>query len=119
MNSVTKLLGGLLDWIDARYPLTKTWNYHLARYYAPKNFNTWYYTGSLALLIMAIMLLTGIWLSMVYIPTAAEAFASVEFIMRDVEWGWLLRYIHAVGGSAFFIIFYLEFCHCCIQSKAL
>ena len=65
MNSVTKLLGGLLDWIDARYPLTKTWNYHLARYYAPKNFNTWYYTGSLALLIMAIMLLTGIWLSMV------------------------------------------------------
>jgi ubiquinol-cytochrome c reductase cytochrome b subunit len=108
MNSVTRKLGGLLDWIDARFPLSQTWNYHLAKYYAPKNFNNWYYTGSLALLIMAIMIISGIWLAMVYIPSAEQAFASVEFIMRDVEWGWLLRYIHAVGGSLFFIIVYLH-----------
>ncbi len=108
MSSITRTLGGLLGWIDARFPLSQTWNHHLAKYYVGKNFNNWYYTGSLALLIMAIMIVSGIWLSMVYIPTAEQAFASVEFIMRDVEWGWLIRYIHAVGGSVFFIIVYLH-----------
>jgi len=103
-----KLLTGLLGWVDARFPLTKLWNEHLANYYAPKNFNFWYYFGSLALFVLVIQIVTGIWLTMNYKPSAAEAFASVEYIMRDVEWGWWIRYMHSTGASAFFIVIYLH-----------
>ena len=99
---------GFLGWIDKRFPLTKVWNEHLAQYYAPKNFNFWYFFGSLAMLVLVIQLLTGIWLAMNYKPSATDAFASVEYIMRDVNWGWLIRYIHSTGASAFFIVVYLH-----------
>ena len=102
------LLTGLLEWTDARFPLSKLWNEHLAQYYAPKNFNFWYFFGSLALLVLVIQLVTGIWLAMFYKPDAELAFASVEYIMRDVEWGWLIRYLHSTGASAFFIVVYLH-----------
>ncbi len=96
-------------WVDSRMPsLGKMWNDHLARYYAPKNFNFWYYFGSLALVVLVIQILTGIFLTMNYKPDAATAFASVEFIMRDVEWGWLIRYMHSTGASFFFIVIYLH-----------
>ncbi|MCI0400020.1 MAG: cytochrome bc complex cytochrome b subunit [Gammaproteobacteria bacterium] len=108
MNAVAKLSRTTLSWIDARFPLTKLWNEHAAKYYAPKNFNFWYFFGSLALLVLVLQILTGIWLTMNYKPSAEQAFASVEYIMRDVEWGWLIRYIHAVGASAFFVIVYLH-----------
>lgn len=108
MDSIMKLLTGLLGWVDARFPLTKLWNEHLAEYYAPKNFNFWYYFGSLALFVLVIQIVTGIWLTMNYKPSAAEAFASVEYIMRDVEWGWWIRYMHSTGASAFFIVIYLH-----------
>ncbi|MER2528275.1 MAG: cytochrome bc complex cytochrome b subunit [Candidatus Competibacter denitrificans] len=99
---------GLLGWIDERFPLTKSIREHLTEYYAPKNFNFWYFFGSLALLVLVNQILTGIWLTMNYKPSAAEAFASVEYIMRDVEWGWLIRYMHSTGASAFFIMVYLH-----------
>jgi ubiquinol-cytochrome c reductase cytochrome b subunit len=98
----------LLTWIDARFPLTKVWNEHLAKYYAPKNFNFWYYFGSLALLVLVIQIVTGIFLAMHYKPDAERAFASVEYIMRDVPWGWLLRYMHSTGASLFFVAIYLH-----------
>jgi ubiquinol-cytochrome c reductase cytochrome b subunit len=99
---------GLLGWIDARFPLSKMWYEHLAEYYAPKNFNFWYYFGSLALMVLVLQLLTGIWLTMNYKPDAALAFNSVEYIMRDVNWGWLIRYMHSTGASMFFIVVYLH-----------
>jgi ubiquinol-cytochrome c reductase cytochrome b subunit len=99
---------GLLGWIDARFPLSKMWYEHLAEYYAPKNFNFWYYFGSLALLALVIQILTGVWLTMNYKPDAALAFNSVEYIMRDVNWGWLIRYMHSTGASMFFIVVYLH-----------
>ncbi|MEE9158036.1 MAG: cytochrome bc complex cytochrome b subunit [Gammaproteobacteria bacterium] len=101
-------MNATISWIDARFPLTKLWNEHLAKYYAPKNFNVWYIFGSLALLVLLLQILTGIWLTMNYKPSAEQAFASVEYIMRDVEWGWLIRYIHAAGASAFFVVVYLH-----------
>jgi len=97
-----------MQWIDDRFPATKVWNEHLAQYYAPKNFNFWYFFGSLAMLVLVNQILTGIWLTMNYTPTGEGAYASVEFIMRDVEWGWLLRYMHGVGASAFFVVVYLH-----------
>ena len=103
-----KWQGGLLGWIDDRFPLSSMWNDHLAKYYAPKNFNFWYYFGSLALLVLVIQLVSGIFLTMNYKPDAERAFASVEYIMRDVEWGWLIRYIHSTGASAFFLVVYLH-----------
>ncbi|MCB1920562.1 MAG: cytochrome bc complex cytochrome b subunit, partial [Candidatus Competibacteraceae bacterium] len=99
---------GLLGWIDERFPLTKMMREHLTEYYAPKNFNFWYFFGSLALLVLVNQILTGIWLTMNYKPAAADAFASVEYIMRDVDWGWLIRYMHSTGASAFFIVVYLH-----------
>jgi len=99
---------GFLGWIDDRFPLTKVWKEHLSEYYAPKNFNFWYFMGSLALLVLVLQIVTGIWLAMNYKPSATEAFASVEYIMRDVNWGWLLRYMHSTGASAFFILIYLH-----------
>jgi ubiquinol-cytochrome c reductase cytochrome b subunit len=97
-----------LSWIDKRFPLTETWKAHLSEYYAPKNLNFWSFFGSLAILTLVIQIVSGIWLAMSYKPSAAEAFASVEYIMRDVEWGWLIRYIHSTGASAFFIVIYLH-----------
>ena len=98
----------LIGWIDARFPLISLWEEHVSRYYAPKNFNFWYYFGSIALVILVIQIVTGIWLTMNYKPSAAEAFASVESIMRDVEWGWLIRYMHSAGASFFFVAVYLH-----------
>ena len=104
MNQLQALVG----WIDARYPLTKMWKEHLSEYYAPKNFNFWYYFGSLALLVLVLQIVTGIFLTMNYKPDAALAFASVEYIMRDVSYGSLIRYMHSTGASAFFIVVYLH-----------
>jgi ubiquinol-cytochrome c reductase cytochrome b subunit len=105
---VGKSQGGLMKWIDDRFPLTKTMEHHVTKYYASKNFNWWYVFGVLAFVVLAIQLLTGIFLTMNYKPSAAEAFASVEYIMRDVEWGWLIRYMHSTGASFFFIVVYLH-----------
>ncbi len=91
-----------------RFPLSKTWREHMAGYYAPKNFNVWYYFGSLALFVMILQIVTGIFLTMHYKPDAAAAFDSVEYIMRDVEWGWLIRYLHSTGASALFLVVYLH-----------
>ena len=95
-------------WIDERIPLTETLERHATKYYAPKNFNFWYYFGILATLMLVIQILTGIWLTMAYVPSGEGAFASVEYIMRDVEYGWLLRYLHSTGASFFFIVVYLH-----------
>ncbi|MEL0067872.1 MAG: cytochrome bc complex cytochrome b subunit, partial [Gammaproteobacteria bacterium] len=97
-----------IEWLDERYPATKVWKEHIAEYYAPKNFNFWYYFGGLAVLVLVNQIVTGIWLTMNYDPSAEGAFASVEYIMRDVEWGWLLRYMHSTGASAFFVVIYLH-----------
>jgi len=102
------LMQGVLDWVDARFPLTSLWNAQAGQYYAPKNFNIWYYFGSLALVVLANQILTGIWLTMNYKPSADMAFASVEYIMRDVNWGWVIRYMHSTGASLFFIVVYLH-----------
>ncbi|QKQ24593.1 cytochrome b N-terminal domain-containing protein [Candidatus Ruthia endofausta] len=96
------------NWIDQRFPLTKVWNEHLAEYYTPRNFNFWYFFGSLAMLVLVMQIITGIFLTMHFKPDAAHAFASVEYIMRDVDWGWLIRYLHSTGASAFFIVIYLH-----------
>ncbi len=98
----------LLHWIDERFPLSKVWNEHMAQYYAPKNFNLWYFFGSLGLLVLVLQIVTGIFLTMHYKPDSALAFASVEYIMRDVPWGWLMRYMHSTGASLFFIVVYLH-----------
>ena len=101
-------LRALYDWIDARLHLTPVIEKHATEYYAPKNFNFWYYFGALASVILIVQIVTGIFLTMNYKPSAADAFASVEYIMRDVEWGWLIRYMHSTGASAFFIVVYLH-----------
>jgi ubiquinol-cytochrome c reductase cytochrome b subunit len=99
---------GVLTWIDARFPMMQLWREHLAEYYAPKNFNFWYYFGSLAMLVLVLQIVTGIFLTMHYKPDAGQAFASVEYIMRDVPAGWLIRYMHSTGASAFFVVIYLH-----------
>ncbi|MDO5102801.1 MAG: cytochrome bc complex cytochrome b subunit [Lautropia sp.] len=99
---------GLLGWIDHRFPASVLWKRDVAEYYAPKNFNWWYIFGSLAMLVLVIQIVTGIFLVMHYKPDAEKAFASVEYIMRDVPWGWLVRYMHSTGASAFFIVVYLH-----------
>jgi ubiquinol-cytochrome c reductase cytochrome b subunit len=101
-------LQNMVGWIDDRFPMTKVWNEHLAQYYAPKNFNFWYFMGSLAMMVLVIQILTGLWLAMMYKPDADLAFASVEYIMRDVNWGWLIRYMHSTGASMFFLVIYLH-----------
>ncbi len=98
----------LMAWIDARFPATKMWEDHLSKYYAPKNFNFFYFFGSLALLVLVNQILTGIWLTMSFEPSAQGAFASVEYIMRDVEYGAIIRYLHSTGASAFFVVVYLH-----------
>src|SRR3970282_2113293 len=99
---------GVLTWVDQRFPLMSLWRDHLAEYYAPKNFNFWYYFGSLALLVLVLQIATGIFLTMHYKPDTELAFASVEYIMRDVDWGWLIRYMHSTGASFFFVVVYLH-----------
>ncbi len=98
----------LIDWIDERFPLRKLWKEHMSEYYAPRNFNFWYYFGSLALLVFGIQIISGIWLTMFYNPSSSEAFDSVEYIMRDVKFGWLIRYMHSTGASFFFLIVYFH-----------
>ncbi|MBP8184380.1 MAG: cytochrome bc complex cytochrome b subunit [Pseudomonas sp.] len=97
-----------MEWVDARFPATKMWEEHLSKYYAPKNFNFFYFFGSLALLVLVMQIITGIWLTMSYTPSAEEAFASVEYIMRDVDYGWIIRYMHSTGASAFFVVLYMH-----------
>lgn len=97
-----------MGWVDARFPATETFEYHMSKYYAPKNFNFWYYFGVLSIFMLVNQILTGIWLTMSYAPTGDGAFASVEYIMRDVEFGWLIRYLHSTGASFFFIVVYLH-----------
>jgi ubiquinol-cytochrome c reductase cytochrome b subunit len=99
---------GLLTWVDARFPLISLWRDHLSEYYAPKNFNFWYFFGSLAMVVLVLQIVTGIFLTMHYKPDAAQAFASVEYIMRDVWGGWFIRYLHSTGASAFFVVVYLH-----------
>ena len=102
------MLIGLRDWVDARLPIVRAWDTHMGKYYAPKNFNFWYYFGFLSLIVLVNQLLTGIWLTMSYNPSQEGAFASVEYIMRDVDYGWILRYMHSTGASAFFVVVYLH-----------
>jgi len=99
---------GILTWVDQRFPLVSLWKSQASEYYAPKNFNFWYYFGSLAALVLVIQITSGIFLTMNYKPDAASAFASVEYIMRDVPGGWLIRYIHSTGASMFFVCVYLH-----------
>jgi len=106
---------GLLGWVDTRFPLTKLYKEHLSEYYAPKNFNFFYFFGSLAMVVLALQIITGIFLTMHYKPDASlnaagvpVAFASVEYIMREVPFGWLIRYMHSTGASAFFVVVYLH-----------
>ncbi|HQV22308.1 MAG: cytochrome bc complex cytochrome b subunit [Moraxellaceae bacterium] len=97
-----------MSWVDARFPATETYEYHMSKYYAPKNFNFWYFFGVLSMVVLVNQLLTGFWLTMMYSPTAEGAFDSIEYIMRDVEYGWLIRYMHSTGASAFFVVVYLH-----------
>src|SRR6187399_1272392 len=99
---------GILTWVDTRFPLVSLWKSQLSEYYAPKNFNFWYYFNMIASVVLVLQIVTGIFLTMNYKPSASDAFASVEYIMRDVEWGWLIRYIHSTGASMFFIVVYLH-----------
>ena len=102
------MLVALRDWVDARLPIMRAWNTHMAKYYAPKNFNFWYYFGVLSLVVLIIQLVSGIWLLMSFEGSSERAFASVEYIMRDVDYGWIIRYIHSTGASAFFMVIYLH-----------
>jgi ubiquinol-cytochrome c reductase cytochrome b subunit len=115
MSYVNAKLQGLLEWVDDRFPLTAAWKTSASEYYTPKNLNFWYFFGSLAALVLVIQIVTGIFLTMHFKPDASlnaagvpVAFASVEYIMRDVPWGWLIRYMHSTGASAFFIVVYLH-----------
>jgi len=108
MSAIEQSFKNVMAWIDDRLPVTEAYEKHLSKYYAPKNLNIWYYFGIFSFLVLANQLLTGIWLTMSYVPTGEEAFASVEYIMRDVEYGWMLRYMHSTGASAFFVVVYLH-----------
>ena len=105
---MNKMFASLMGWVDERLPVTRAWETHMSKYYAPKNFNFWYFFGVLSILVLVNQLLTGIWLVMFYEPSSANAFASVEGIMRDVDYGWILRYMHSTGASAFFVVVYLH-----------
>src|SRR4249919_4393689 len=108
-NFIARTTNTVMDWVHARAPgMMPVYRKHMTEYYAPKNFNIWYYFGSLALLVLVNQIVTGIFLTMHYKPSAAEAFSSVEYIMRDVEWGWLIRYMHSTGASLFFVVVYLH-----------
>jgi ubiquinol-cytochrome c reductase cytochrome b subunit len=100
-----KLLSNLMSWVDARFPATETYEYHMSKYYAPKNFNFWYFFGVLSMVVLVNQLVTGFWLTMIYTPTGDGAFDSIEYIMRDVDYGWLLRYMHSTGHLLFLLLF--------------
>ncbi len=102
------VIRNIFNWVDERFPVSEFWRQHVSHYYAPKNLNFWYMFGAFSLVVLVLQIVTGIWLAMVYTPTASGAFASVETIMRDVNFGWLLRYIHTTGASAFFLVVYLH-----------
>ena len=106
--SLTDKLLGMRDWVDYRLPIMTAYRKHMSEYYAPKNFNIWYLFGVFSMVVLVIQLLTGIWLTMNYTPSAEDAFASVEYIMRDVDYGWILRYMHSTGASAFFFVIYVH-----------
>ncbi len=108
MSAIEQSFKNVMAWIDDRLPVTEAYEKHLSKYYAPKNLNIWYYFGIFSFVVLANQSLTGIWLTMSYVPTGDDAFASVEYIMRDVEYGWLLRYMHSTGASAFFVVVYLH-----------
>ena len=108
MSAIEQSFKNVMAWIDDRLPVTDAYEKHLSKYYAPKNLNIWFYFGIFSFVVLANQLLTGIWLTMSYVPTGDDAFASVEYIMRDVEYGWLLRYMHSTGASAFFVVVYLH-----------
>ena len=108
MASIEQSFKEIMEWVDDRLPVTETYEKHMSKYWAPKNFNIWYIFGVLAFVVLVNQLLTGIWLTMSYVPTGEGAFASVEYIMRDVEYGWMLRYMHSTGASAFFVVVYLH-----------
>jgi len=108
MSALQDSFKNVMDWVDSRLPVTETYEKHMSKYYAPKNFNFWYLFGVLATVVLVNQLLTGIWLTMSYVPTGDGAFASIEYIMRDVEYGWMLRYMHSTGASAFFFVVYLH-----------
>lgn len=107
-DEVTSKKNAFMEWVDKRYPWTDFWQKHMSGYYAPRNFNFWYYFGALSLLVFAMQIFTGIWLVMEYVPTGEGAFASVQHIMREVHFGWLLRFMHTTGASAFFVVIYLH-----------
>src|SRR3970040_1714781 len=108
-NFIERISAGMTEWVNARAPgLDPVYKKHMSEYYAPKNFNIWYVFGALSLVALVNQIVTGIFLTMHYKPSVDEAFASVEFIMRDVEWGWLIRYMHSTGASMFFIVIYLH-----------
>lgn len=107
-EQVTSKKSSFMEWIDKRYPWTDFMRRHMSGYYAPKNFNFWYFFGSFSLLVFVMQIVTGIWLVMEYTPTADGSFASVQHIMREVRYGWLLRFMHTTGASAFFIVIYLH-----------
>ncbi len=108
-NFITRNVNDLMDWFNARAPgFMPFYRKHMSEYYAPKNFNIWYIFGILSMVVLVNQILTGIFLTMHFKPSAAEAFNSVEYIMRDVEWGWLIRYMHSTGASLFFVVVYLH-----------
>jgi ubiquinol-cytochrome c reductase cytochrome b subunit len=108
-NVIQRTANNVMDWVNERAPgMMPFYRKHMTEYYAPKNFNIWYIFGVLSTVVLVNQILTGIFLTMHYKPNAAEAFASVEYIMRDVEWGWLIRYMHSTGASLFFIVVYLH-----------
>ena len=107
-QNINVAITDLVGWVDRRFPLTSTVKAHLTEYYAPKNFNFWYFFGALAMMVLVMQILTGIFLTMHYKPSAAEAFASVEYIMRDVFGGNIIRYMHSTGASMFFLVVYLH-----------
>ena len=108
MATLQESFRNIMDWVDARLPITETYEKHMSKYYAPKNFNVWYVFGVLSIVVLVNQLGTGIWLTMAYNPTGEGAFASIEHIMRDVEYGNILRYMHSTGASAFFLVVYLH-----------
>ena len=107
MAAMGQSLKNIMAWVDERLPVTETYEKHMSKYYVPNNFNFWYIFGVLSTVVLVNQILTGIWLTMDYVPTGKEAFESVQYIMRDVDFGWLIRYMHAVGASAFFFVVYL------------
>ena len=108
MAAMGQSLKNIMAWVDERLPVTETYEKHMSKYYVPNNFNFWYIFGVLSTVVLVNQILTGIWLTMDYVPTGKEAFESVQYIMRDVDFGWLIRYMHAVGASAFFFVVYLH-----------